>query len=106
MRIPTHHARQFSFALIPADFAHLGGPIIFLDDEVLVAKSRDLGQVCHNNNLPRLGKLLQARPNLGRGLPADSRVDFVKIKVDEASVRPSINSSASMTRDSSPPEAP
>ena len=52
VRIPTHHAGQFGFAVRTAHFVHLRGPIVLLDDEVLIAKSRDLGQVRHDNHLP------------------------------------------------------
>ena len=51
MRIPTHHAGEFSLALVSTDFANLRSPVVLFDDEVLVAESRDLSEVRDDDDL-------------------------------------------------------
>ena len=74
VRIPTHHARQFGFARLPAHFTNLRRPVAFLDDEVLVPKRSNLSQVRHDDDLARCGESLQPCAYLRRCLPADATI--------------------------------
>ena len=83
----------------------VGGGV--LDDrEVAVAERGDLGQVGDAEHLPALRQRAQAGADRARGVPADARVDLVE---HERAVgeRRSVATLmiASITRESSPPEA-
>ena len=81
------------------------GERVLGDREVAAGERGDLRQVRDAEDLAALGELAQPRADRARGLAADAGVDLVEDERARPSRRSATPSSASITRDSSPPEA-